>query len=173
MSNKFSTLALGAMLGLSTLAFSGASASAAAMLPLSPIASGQANAASDGIIQVDSNKKWKKKWNNNNNWNNNNWNGDWNNNNHNWKYRKHRRGYDNGLYLSLPLILGGAYAANRYYGDDYYDDGYYGYDDGDYGGGLSSRHVRYCLNKYQSYNPRSNTWVAYSGRVHQCRSPYL
>lgn len=158
MSNKFSTIALGTMLGLSTLAFSGASASAAAMLPLSPAATGQANASSDGIVQVDHKKKWKKKkW----------------NNNYDWQYRKHRYRNNDGIYLSLPLIIGGAYAANQYYGDDYYDDGDYGYDDGDYGGGLSSRHVRYCLNKYQSYNPRNNTWVAYSGRVHQCRSPYL
>ena len=75
----------------------------------------------------------------------------------------------------MPLIIGGAYAANRYYGDDFYD-GYYAYDDdyGDYdGGGLNSRHVRYCLNKYQSYNLRNNTWVSYSGRVKQCYSPYL
>lgn len=155
------------MLGLSAVAFSGASASAAAMLPLSPIASGQANAASDGIIQVDSNKKWKKKW-SNNNWNGN-WNNDnWNNNNNNWKYRKHRRGYDNGLYLSLPLILGGAYAANNYY-----DNGYDDYDDYDDGGRVSNRHVQWCLNKYRSYNPRYNTWVAYSGQVKKCYSPYL
>ncbi len=161
MSNKFTSIALGAVLGLSAVAFSGASASAA-MLPLPPIVTGQANAANVGIVQVDYDKKWKKKkWNNN-----------WNNNNDNWKYRKHRRGYDNGVYLSLPLILGGAYAANQYYGDDYYDGGY-GYDDGGYGGGLSSRHVRYCLNKYQSYNPRNNTWLAYSGQVKRCYSPYM
>ena len=162
MSNKFSTIALGTMLGLSAMAFSGASASAAAMLPLSAVTSGDAQGASGGIIQAN-HKKWHKKKNNN-------WNGNWNNN-HNWKYRKHRRGYDNGVYLSLPFIIGGAYAANNYYDNDYYDDydDYDGYD----GGGLSSRHVRYCLNKYQSYNPRNNTWVAYSGRVRQCRSPYL
>lgn len=153
------------MLGLSAAAFSGASATAAAMLPLSPAVTGQANAGNDGIVQVDSNRKWKKKWNNNNN----NWNGDWNNNNNNWKYRKHRRGYDNGLYLSLPLILGGAYAANNYY-DNGYDD--YG-DDYDNGGRVSSRHVQWCLNKYRSYNPRYNTWVAYSGQVKKCYSPYL
>ena len=159
MSNKFSTIALGTMLGLSTLAFSGASASAAAMLPLSPAATGQANASSDGIVQVDHKKKWKKKkW----------------NNNYDWQYRKHRHRNNDGIYLSLPLIIGGAYAANQYYGDDYYDDGDYGYDDGDYGGGsMSSRHVQWCLHKYRSYNPRYNTWVAYSGQVKKCYSPYM
>ena len=160
------------MLGLSAVAFSGASASATAMLPLSPAVTGQANAGNDGIVQVDHKKKWKKKWSNNNsngNWNDNNWNGDWNNNNHNWKHRKHRRNYDNGVYLSLPLILGGAYAANNYY-DNGYDD--YG-DDYDDGGRVSNRHVQWCLNKYRSYNPRYNTWVAYSGQVKKCYSPYL
>lgn len=158
MSNKFSTIALGTMLGLGTLAFSGASASAAAMLPLSPALTGQANAASDGIVQVNHKKKWKKNW---------------GNDNYDWQYRKHRHRHNDGLYLSLPLIIGGAYAANRYYGDDYYDDGDYGYDDGDYGSGLSSRHVQWCLNRYQSYNPRNNTWVAYSGQVKKCYSPYM
>ena len=160
MSSKFSTIALGTLLGLSAAALTGASASAAAMLPLSPAVTGQVNAGSDGIVQIKHKKKWKK------NWNNDNW------NNGNWHHRKHRHRHNNGVYLSLPLIIGGAYAANRYYGDDYYDDGDYGYDDGGYGG-LNSRHVRYCLKRYQSYNPRNNTWVAYSGRVRQCRSPYL
>lgn len=158
MSNIFTSIALGAALGLSAVAFSGASASAAAMLPLSPVVTGQENASSDGIVQVKHKKKWKKNW---------------NNDNYYWQHRKHRHRDRDGVYLSLPLILGGAYAANQYYGDDYYDDGDYDYDGGDYGGGLSSRHVRYCLNKYQSYNPRNNTWLAYSGRVHQCRSPYM
>ncbi len=49
---KYTTLILGAMLGISTLAFSGASASAAAMLPLSPVASGEVNGVNDGIVQV-------------------------------------------------------------------------------------------------------------------------
>jgi hypothetical protein len=161
MSNKFTTIALGTMLGLSAVAFSGAGASAAAMLPLSPAMAGQANAGSDGIVQVKHKKKWKKNW---------------NNDNYDWQYRKHRHRDRDGVYLSLPLIIGGAYAANRYYDDEYYDDDDdydYGYDEGDYGGGLSSRHIRYCLNKYQSYNLRNNTWVAYSGQVKQCRSPYL
>jgi hypothetical protein len=32
--------------------------------------------------------------------------------------------------------------------------------------------VAWCLNRYRSYNPRTNTWVSYSGRVRQCHSPY-
>lgn len=44
-----------------------------------------------------------------------------------------------------------------------YDRGYDGY---------GSRHVEWCLDRYRSYNPRTNTWVSYSGRVNQCISPY-
>ena len=54
MSNKVITLALGTMLGLSTLGLASAGASAAAMLPLSPLASGDVAASSNGIVQVDS-----------------------------------------------------------------------------------------------------------------------
>ena len=43
-----------------------------------------------------------------------------------------------------------------------------GYD----GGGYGSRHVQWCMDRYQSYNPRTNTWVSYSGRVNSCNSPY-
>jgi hypothetical protein len=158
MLNKSSTLALGTLLGLSTLAFTGGGASAAAMLPLSQAVTGDANAAADGIVQANHKKKWKKK--------------KWHGGNNDWNYRKHRHRHNSGVYLSLPLIIGGAYGASRYYGDDYYGDDYVDYDDYD-GGGLSSRHVRYCLNKYQSYNLRNNTWVSFSGRVRQCRSPYM
>ncbi len=165
MSNKFSTLALGAMLGLSTLAFSGASASAAAMLPLSPVVSGETNAASGGIVQV------KHKKNHNNNWK---WNNKYKNKCHRdgGCYHKHRRHHFDRSHLFLPLVIGGGFGGYNYYND--YDD-YYGYDGYvDYdGGGLSSRHVRYCLDKYRSYNPRNNTWVSYSGRVKKCYSPYM
>jgi hypothetical protein len=77
-----------------------------------------------------------------------------------WSRRGGKGGWDNNHhgggwgYFAVPLIIGGALAAGAY--------GYHG------GGG----HVEYCLNRYKSYNPRNNTWVAYSGRVHQCRSPY-
>ena len=154
------------MLGVGTLAFSTASASAAAMLPLSPVGYGEANAASDSIVQVDS-----KKYNNNRKWNKRYGKRcDYYNDNCRHRYRGH---YYETPWWTLPVIIGGGIAANNYYNngyDDYDDyDNYDGYD----GGGMSSRHVQWCLNRYQSYNPRNNTWLAYSGRVKQCNSPYL
>ena len=157
MLNKYSTLVVGAVLGLGTLAFTGAGASAAAMLPLSSVVSGDTAGVSGGIVQVD--KKHKSR--------------------HNRRFRDHCN-YEYGgcgnfyprYRYHAPFIMGGGFGGYNYY-NNYYDDYYY-YDYDDYdSGGWSSRHVRYCLNKYRSYNRRNNTWVAYSGRVHQCRSPYL
>ena len=165
MLNKYSTLVLGAMLGFGTLAFTGAGASAAAMLPLSAVASGDAQGVSDGIIQVG-NKKWKnKKWKNRRFSRHCNY--QFGGCGHFYRHRHHRPHY------GVPIIIGGGFGGYNYY-NNYYDDDY-GYDDyDDYdGGGLSSRHIRFCLNKYRSYNPRTNLWVSFSGRVKQCYSPYL
>lgn len=35
------------------------------------------------------------------------------------------------------------------------------------------RHVNWCYNRYRSYDHRTNTFVAYSGRVRDCRSPFV
>lgn len=162
MLHKYRTLILGAMLGISTFAFSGAGASAAAMLPLGPTASGEKNAVNDGVVQVKHKNKWHKK--NSNNW-------CYYNGGCSLKHRKHRRHRDfDRSDLFLPLIIGGFgaynyYGANNFYYDDYDDD--YGYV------GVSSKHVRWCLNRYpNSYNRRTNLWVAYSGKKYQCNSPY-
>jgi BA14K-like protein len=45
-------------------------------------------------------------------------------------------------------------------------------DDGPYIGPRPRRHVAWCLDRYRSYNPRSNTWVSNSGDLRQCNSPY-
>ena len=157
MLNKYSTLVVGAMLGLGTLAFSGAGASAAAMLPLAPVVSGEASGLNEGIVQVNHKKKWHKK--NSNNWCD--YNGGCKH-----KHRKHRRHRDfDRSDLFLPLIIGGFGAYNYYDYDDGYND--------DYGfAGFGSEHVRWCLNRYRSYNPRTNLWRAYSGKKYQCNSPY-
>lgn len=156
--NKYRTLILGAMLGIGTLAFSGAGASA--MLPLAPVASSEANGLNDGIVPV-------KHWNNGPgygmNWNKKHFNNKCFNNYGGCRhYRRHNR-FDSS-YFYLPLIIGGGFGAFNYYDDDYDDD--YGY------AGASSAHVRWCLNRYRSYNPRTNLWRAYSGRKYQCDSPY-
>lgn len=78
------------------------------------------------------------------------------------RYSRHCRHYHRGYYYEnpwwvLPMIGAGIALSTRGY--DRYD-------------GYGSRHVEWCLDRYRSYNPRSNTWVSYSGRVHQCISPY-
>jgi hypothetical protein len=35
-----------------------------------------------------------------------------------------------------------------------------------------SRHVRWCMNNYRSYDPGSDTFVAYGGDVRRCNSPF-
>jgi len=68
--------------------------------------------------------------------------------------------YVNPWWLVPPVVIGGS----RYYEDDYYDD----YPVRSYG----RRHVEWCMDRYRSYNPRTNTWVSYSGDIRQCVSPY-
>ncbi len=77
-------------------------------------------------------------------------------------YRRHRHHYNNDWpYYALAFGLG--------YGLGGYGGGY-GYDDGYYGGG--GGHVQWCLNRYRSYNPRTNLFMGYDGRRHRCNSPY-
>lgn len=35
-----------------------------------------------------------------------------------------------------------------------------------------SRHVRWCSNRYRSYDPSTDTYVTYGGDVRRCVSPY-
>jgi hypothetical protein len=76
-------------------------------------------------------------------------------------YRHYHNGwyYNNPWWLAAPFVAGavvGAYAAPRVYYDN------------DYGGG----HVEWCLNRYRSYDPRTNTFLGYDGYRHECNSPY-
>ncbi len=40
-----------------------------------------------------------------------------------------------------------------------------------YGGG-GNAHVQWCLNRYRSYNPRTDQFLGYDGQYHYCDSPY-
>ncbi len=157
---KMSTYAYltGAAIGHAALTGLGGAASAAPLTPLQLTAEQNGN-----VVQVankwerDRNRRMTK----------------------NWDRERHGRRCNNriggcrhfyrGYYYetpwwTIPLIVGGGFGADRYVDDYDFEDNVY------YGGG--SAHVRWCLNRYKSYNPRTNTWVAYSGRVRQCISPY-
>jgi hypothetical protein len=153
---NFSLVILGAALGFGTLALTGGGASAAALQPFQPLAASQQN---DGIIQVAErrdrgDRRMRTSWD---------------------RHRDGRRcssrfgncrHFHRGYYYetpwwTLPLIVGGSIAAQNAYDDDDYDDDGYG-----------SAHVEWCLDRYRSYNPRTNTWVSYSGDVNECNSPY-
>ena len=155
---KTFVLAMGAMLGIGGMAVTSSSASAA-NLPFSALKSADVAPSSNGVINVaDRDRRMR----------------------HNWDRRRdgdrcsRRFGrcqhYRNGYYYetpwwTLPLIVGGTIAAQNY--DDGYDD-YDRYDRRGYG----RRHIEWCSDRYRSYNPRTNTWIAYSGAVNQCVSPY-
>ncbi len=148
---NLSLVTLGAAVGFATLSLTGGGASAAALQPFQPLAA-QQQLAADGMLQLAHYKgerrmrdRWDRK--------------------RDGKRCHSRFGncrhYYRGYYYetpwwTLPLIIGGSIAAQNSY-------------DGD---GYGSRHVEWCLDRYRSYDPRTNTWVAYSGRVNQCDSPY-
>ncbi len=80
-----------------------------------------------------------------------------------YRYRHgNYRHYHNGYYyaspwwlLTAPLVggaLSGAYGAPRY------DNG--------------NSHVEWCLDRYRSYNPRTDRFLGYDGEYHRCNSPY-
>lgn len=82
--------------------------------------------------------------------------------NDNWRWRHRHRGGGSGVFLGL----GFAPFYQPYYAEPYYAEPYY------YAPAGGSRHVRYCLNRYRSYDVRSNTFRGYDGYLHRCRSPY-
>ena len=100
-------------------------------------------------------------------------------NNHYYGNRYYRYGggryYNYGwpYYGGIGLGYGLGYPDyNGYYGggypDDVYDGGAY-YGGGEYGG---DGHMEWCLNRYRSYNPRTDTYLGYDGYRHRCNSPY-
>jgi BA14K-like protein len=63
----------------------------------------------------------------------------------------HRGYYYETPWWTLPLIIGDTIARQN---------------DG------RGSHVQWCLSRYRSYNPRTDTWLGTSGRRYQCNSPY-
>ena len=75
-------------------------------------------------------------------------------NRHGPRFRTRRgrnRHYYNGFWYTVPFWLGTGYYAGQYYGDS---------------------HIQWCLRRYRSYNPRTDTYRGYDGYDHRCISPY-
>ena len=148
---NMSLVILGATLGFGAMALTGGGASAAALQPFQPLAAQQQNAANNGMVQLAASKKERMR---------DRWDRKRDGKRCNSRFGNCRH-FHNGYYYetpwwTLPLIIGGSIASQNNYD----------------GGGYGSRHVEWCLDRYRSYNPRNNTWVAYSGQVNQCNSPY-
>ncbi len=82
-----------------------------------------------------------------------------------------RRDRDIALGIVGGLVVGAAIAgaANRNrYDDEYYDERPVYQPRRNY----RSAHISWCLDRYRSYEPRSNTWISYNGNERICRSPY-
>jgi hypothetical protein len=127
-----------------------------------------------GYGRYGGNRYWKgKRYGYNKRWKGNRygWNKRWRGNRYGWnngwcRYGRCGYGYYNGWNNPWPWIAAGAaigYAGSYYYNDDY-DDGAY------YGGG--NAHVQWCLNRYRSYDPSTDTYMGYDGYRHRCRAPY-
>ena len=91
----------------------------------------------------------------------------YNRNRHGHRHRA-RRGrhvhFYQGYWYAVPWWLGAAAVAAPYYAaPDYYDA------EPSYAGG---DHIQWCLNRYRSYNPRTDTFRGYDGLDHRCVSPY-
>jgi hypothetical protein len=41
-----------------------------------------------------------------------------------------------------------------------------------YGRGWTEAHIEWCINRYRSYNPATNTFTGYDGLQHECVGPY-
>ena len=152
MMKNVSLVILGAALGFGTMALTSGGAFAAALQPFQPLAHTQQNMANDGMIQLaasSQDRRMRSEWRRDRD-------GDRCSRRDDRCRHYHRGHYYDTPWWTLPLIIGGSIAANNNYD----------------GGGYGSRHVEWCLDRYRSYNPRNNTWVAYSGNVNQCNSPY-
>jgi hypothetical protein len=90
----------------------------------------------------------------------------WDQRRHGARYRHrtptYRYHYDGGWYASPRWGVGSSitfgFGTPGYYGGHY--------------GGYHSAHADWCLNRFRSYDPRSDTYLGYDGFRHRCRSPY-
>jgi hypothetical protein len=145
---KHSLIALAA-LGAGLIGFSASEGSAMTITPQKPAVAAAATFDPSLLTEVRHNRRHHR-------WDRYRHGNRWHRRTH--RYRHYHRGYwyENPWWI-LPMVGAGIALSHRNYG---------------YGYGYGSSHVEWCLNRYRSYNPRTNTWVSYSGYVRQCVSPY-
>jgi preprotein translocase subunit Sec61beta len=139
---KHILIALAAM-GAGLIGFSATEASAVTLSPQKPVVA----AAADNSLLVEVKKHRNRYWDRRKH-----------GNRHHRRSNRYRHYYGGYYYENpwwiLPMIGAGIALSHRNYGN--------------YG----NNHVEWCLNRYRSYNVRTNTWRSYSGHVRQCVSPY-
>ena len=155
-----------------------ATAALAAVIGAAPILATATSASADSRQSYRNGKPVHSRQHYNNGHNNN-----WNNGNNNWQ------GVGVGLAAGAALGLGAGLLINRpppppvyyapapppvvyyrapapvYYAPPppppvYYDQSW------------TEAHIEWCLDRYRSYNPATNTFMGYDGYAHECRGPY-
>jgi hypothetical protein len=149
------SLIAAALFGAGLFGLSAAPATAMPVVMQPAVQSGTADLKVDVADRHD--RRWNRRY--NRGWDNRS-NRHWDNR---WDRRRHYYGSRyNSPFWALPLVgtgvVIGSTLGNGYYAPRAYRGG--------------NSHVRWCLDRYRSYNVRSNTWVSYNGEVRQCRSPY-
>jgi hypothetical protein len=141
------------MSGLRNIVFGLAFSTLAWMTPAAalPIAATQANVPSEATVQtVDYHRGW-------------NGNG----------YRPYRPYAYRPYRPYRPYAAPYAYRPYRPYYRPYYRPGVQVYvEPRRYYQRSGNAHVEWCLSRYRSYNPRTDTFLAYGGTYKYCRSPY-
>jgi hypothetical protein len=93
-----------------------------------------------------------------------------------WWYARPWWGVGPGYAVEPGYGYGYAYGDPGYEGDPGYaqgdPDGGYGGDQGYADGGGGDPHVQWCMNRYRSYDPQSDSFMGYDGQPHRCLGPY-
>jgi hypothetical protein len=139
--------------GLFTITPASATVAGSGPLPILTSSSGIQLAAANGqprkVIKRGSNHRSNNRWSHNR----------WHHNGHAWNHRWHH-GWGGP---SVGFAFGpGIYAPGYGYGAPGYG----------YGSPVGDDHVQYCMNRYRSYDPNSDTFMGYDGMRHRCNVSY-
>jgi hypothetical protein len=194
MFKKYSPLVLATLLGIGTFAISGTRASATA-LPYVQQNATDVSQDNNPLLQEVSSRGGDRMWSGRRG------SGGWGNNHRSsggWGHNRRPYGFNKGYnnrrhsgYWKNNGHHGGSWNNHGHHGGNWNNHGHHGGNWNNHGFGFwglpyvsyypgfgsyygygGGGHIDWCLNRYRSYNPYSNTWVGHSGRIYQCRSPF-